>query len=363
VKNKNKYFRRVGLLVIVSIAIFVAAIVIVGREQNFFRDTMRISTEFQDVKGLKEGNDVRFTGIEVGTVTDLIIISDTSVKVQLSIEKDVAPFIKRSSLASIGNEGLMGNKILIILPGTPDSPPIEQGDELKSIEPIEIDDIMKEIMSSSEKINVVSDNLIGITNKINRGDGIFGKIFTDTTFTRNLDRTSQNISRITGNLIDVSRKLNQGGGIIGKLFTDTVFSAQLDSTNAGLNQIAGNLVDITNKINQGEGIFGRLFTDTALTNNLYLTSKNLEETTGNLYQLTEKLNTRGNAISTLVADTTFADSLQLFMRRLNEAVIEATEASEAVQQSGLIRLFSKDEDKKNKEKDDEKNPGDAIREE
>ncbi len=356
--SKSKYYRQVGILVTVSIAIFIAAIVVVGREQNFFKETIKISAVFKDVKGLNVGNDVRFTGIDVGSVVSLVIISDTTIEVEMSIEQKVSNFIKKNSVASIGNEGLMGNKIVILLPGTPDSPSVEAGDQLPSVEPVEIDDIMKEIKASSESISLVSENLIGITDKINRGDGVFGKIFTDTTVTRNLDKTSQNITRITGNLIDVTQKINQGEGIIGKLFTDTVFSSQLDSTNAGLNQIADNLVSITNKINQGEGIFGRFFTDTTLTNNLYLSSRNLQTTTESLSQLAQKMNTEGNAISTFVADTTFSDSLEIFMERLNKAVIEATDAAESIQRSGLIRLFSKDKDKdkdKDKEKEKKKN--------
>ena len=70
-------------------------------------------------------------------------------------------------------------------------------DTLATIEQIDIDEIMQEVKKSSENITVVSSELISITQKINRGDGIFGKIFTDTTFTRNLDATSRNITEIT----------------------------------------------------------------------------------------------------------------------------------------------------------------------
>jgi phospholipid/cholesterol/gamma-HCH transport system substrate-binding protein len=351
VKNK-KYLSRVGLFVTIAIAIFIAAIIIVGRDQNLFKSTLKISTTFKDVKGLKIGNNVRFTGIDVGTVVDMVIVSDTTVRVELSIEKDVAHFIRKNSLATIGNEGLMGNKIMILLPGSEGSPSIEEGDLLRSLEPIEIDDIMKEVQSSAEKINVVSNNLIGITEKINRGDGVFGKIFTDTSITSNLDRTAFNAVKISQNLNEISQKVNSGEGFLGKLFIDTVFSAQLDTAGATITAISNNIMEITNKINQGEGIFGRLFTDTSITNNLYLTSKNLESTTRNLYDLTEKMNTEGNAVNTLIADSTFSDSLQLFMDRLNKAVIEATEASEAIKNSGLIRLFSKDPDKKAKKENE-----------
>lgn len=325
--------------------ILIVAIIIVGREQNLFRSTMTIYTNFNDVKGLKIGNNVRLTGIEVGSVVDMVILSDTSVSVEMSIDSDVAHFIRKNSTASIANDGLMGNKIMVILPGTNDSPSIEQGDILRSVMPVEIDDIINEIKLSSEKINVVSSNLIGITDKINRGDGIFGKIFTDTTFTRNLDRTSENVTEITDNLIQISNKVNSGYGVLGKLLTDTTFTLGLDTASRNLNQISQNLIDITDKINKGEGIFGRLFTDTSLTNNLYLTSRNLEASTYNLYELSKTLNNDKSALGTFIADTTFSDSLQVLLRRLNEGIKEATEASEAIQRSGLIRLFSKDPDK------------------
>jgi phospholipid/cholesterol/gamma-HCH transport system substrate-binding protein len=354
VTKSKKYLRRVGLLVTIAAAIFIAAIIIVGRDQNLFRSTLEISTTFRDVKGLKIGNNVRFTGIQVGTVVDMVIISDTTVRVELSIDKDIAHFIRRNSTATIGNEGLMGNKILILLPGTQESPSIEEGDELRSVEPIEIDDIMKEVQSSAEKINQVSNNLIGITEKINRGDGVFGKIFTDTSITSNIDRTAYNAVQISQNLNEISEKVNSGEGFLGKLFIDTSFSAQLDTAGTTISTISNNILEITDKINKGEGIFGRLFTDTSITNNLYLTSRNLESTTKNLYNLTEKLNTKGNAINTLIADSTFSDSLQLFMNRLNEAVIQAGEASEAIKNSGLIRLFSKDPDKNAKKEEDPK---------
>lgn len=347
-KNK-KYLLRVGLFVSISVFIFVAAIIIVGREQNFFKSTMKINSTFHDVKGLKIGNNVRFTGIEVGSVVDLVISSDTTVEVELSIDKEIAHFIRKNSVATIGNEGLMGNKILILLPGSEESPSIEEGDVLRSIEPIEIDDIMKEVQASALKINEVSQNLIGITEKINRGDGIFGKIFTDTSITVNIDKTARNATKISQNLIDISDKVNNGEGLLGKLFTDTTFSMELDSASQSFNKISDNLLEITGKVNRGEGIFGRLFTDTSITNNIYLTSKNLESTTANLYELTEQMNSTGNAINTLVADTTFSDSLALFMKRLNEAVIEVTRASESIKNSGLINLFSKDKDKKKME--------------
>lgn len=352
-QKPRKNIIRVGLFITVAFVLFIIAILLIGREQNLFRPNVRITTVFSNVKGLKVGNNVRFSGINVGTVINMNIYSDTVVVVDMSIDRSVTKFIKKNSMATIGNEGLMGNKLINILPGTPESPSIEQGDRLGSVEAIEIDDILLEIKKSSENISVVSSNLIDITDKINRGEGMFGKIFTDTTLTRNLDKTSYNAARISSNILDLSNRLNEGHGILGKMFADTLFSVELDSFTQSLGMISDNIIQITEKINKGEGIFGRLFTDTTLTNNLYTTSLYLKYVSENLMEVSYKLNTEDNVLNKFIADTTFTDSLEVMINRLNQGILEATEASEAIQRSGIIRMFSKKEKEEKTEKEGE----------
>jgi hypothetical protein len=108
-----------------------------------------------------------------------------------------------------------------------------------------------------------------------------------------------------------------------------------------MDEIANNLREITEKINKGEGIFGRMFTDTSLTNNLFVTSQNLQETSNSLNTLAAKLSNDSSALNLFINDPTFADSLSVLIERLNTGVVEATEAADAIQRSGLIRLFSK----------------------
>jgi phospholipid/cholesterol/gamma-HCH transport system substrate-binding protein len=339
---------KLGIFITLAIGLLIMAIYIVGRKQNLFKPIIKISTVFKNVKGLRIGDNVRYSGIDIGNVLNMNILSDTSVYVELSIEKSVIRFIKKNSVATIGTEGLMGNKIVLILPGTPDKAHVESGDNLISIEPIEIDDIMIEIKASSEKISHVSDNLIDITDKINRGEGILGKLFTDNPLTNNIDRAGENAVTITQSLIDISDKVNKGYGIFGKILTDTAFTEELETAGKNLNAISENIKDISAKINRGEGIFGRLFTDTSITHNLYNTSLNLEMTTRNLSEIVEKMNYRKSVFNKLISDSTFADTLELTIQRLNKGIMEATEASEAIQRSGLIRMFSKGKNKNSK---------------
>ena len=105
------------MFVTMGMAVFIAGIYFIGEGQQLFRSTFRISGVFKDVAGLQPGNNVRFSGINVGVVDNISIISDSSVRVEILIDDDTRKFIKKDAVASIGSEGLMGNKILIITPG------------------------------------------------------------------------------------------------------------------------------------------------------------------------------------------------------------------------------------------------------
>lgn len=347
-KNRHKKSIVVGLFVTLALIIFLFAIYLVGKKENIFGSNVSVAAIFHDVKGLREGDKVRLSGIDIGTVSGLWFMDDNRVIVQMNLEEDAIQYVRRDARATIANEGLMGSKVVIILPGGLNTEPVHPMDTLHTVEQVDIDEIMSEVKKSSENITVVTGELITITQKINRGDGMFGKIFTDTTFSRNLVQTSRNINEISGNINEISEKVSNGQGIMGKLFADTLLTGQIDSASQSLNQVATNLMEITNRINQGQGVFGRLFTDTSLTSNLYRSSRNMEAITRNLQDFTATLNTDSSALQLFISDDAFADSLQNLLNRLEVGIDEATKAAESIQRSGLIRMFSKDPDKKEK---------------
>jgi len=340
-RTRRKSNIRLGIYIALGVLLFILAIYFIGSRQSMFQRNVKITAMFSDVKGLRIGANIRFTGIDVGTVSKMDILSDSVVIIEMAVNEKVTPFIKKNSIATIASEGLMGSKIVVLLPGSPDEESVSNGDNLPTMEAVEIDDILREIKTSSERISVVSSNLIDITSKINQGEGIFGKIFTDTSFAYNLSLSSQNLK-------EISDRVNRGEGLVGRLFADTTLTANLDSASLFAEQISRNLEDITGKINEGQGVFGTLFTDTTLTHNIYMASKNLnrssqnlEQLTGNLIDITDKINSGKGVINKLLVDSVFADSLDITLQQLNTTIIEVQEASEALQRSGLVRAFSK----------------------
>ena len=109
---------KLGIFISLGITVFIVGIYFIGEGQQLFRSTFRISGVFKDVAGLQAGNNVRFSGVNVGTVNNITIVSDTSVKVEILIDERTRKFIRKDAVAGIGSEGFMGNKILIINPGT-----------------------------------------------------------------------------------------------------------------------------------------------------------------------------------------------------------------------------------------------------
>lgn len=345
-ENKNNSLR-VGFFIFIAFLFFIAAILVLGRKRNMFQPTIKISTVFRDVRGLQVGNNVRFTGIEVGTIVDISILSDTAVAVEMSMDKQVVPYIKKNSVATIGSDGLMGNKIVIILPGTPGTDNVKPDDILPSIEPIEMDDIISDIQNSSSKISQVADNLIEITEKINNGDGLFGKVFTDSDFSADLETSGKNIAELSGNLAEITGKLNGGESIMGKILFDPEFSDQWETTTQNLSAISDNLEEISGKMNNGDGALGKFLTDTAMASNFSNASRDLEIVLANLAEVSVKLNDERNALHKFIADTAFADSLEVLLNKVNVGVVEVTAAAEQLQSSRLLGGSSKKE--KNKE--------------
>ncbi len=336
-KERQRRSFIVGVFVIVGLMLFIFAIYLIGTKEYVFGQPKKVSAIFNDVKGLKEGDKIRMSGIDIGTVNSLLILENTNVLVQLSIDKEQFAHIKEGSKVLIGSQGLMGAKVVKIMPGELQGNPVAEHDTLGTLDQVEIDDLVRQLSGASSNITIVTEELVEISQKINRGEGIFGKLLSDKSMDASLENTIVNIEKIIENFNDISEKISQGQGLVGKLIADTTLSSGGES----INDIASNLKDITDKINRGDGIFGQLFTDTTLMSSLYFTSKNLQSTTENLMVMTDALNNDSSALNLLIDDPSFADSLEVMIERLNIGIIEATQAAEAVQRSGIIRLGGK----------------------
>jgi len=154
--HTQKFKIRLGLFVAVGLALFVLAIFIIGKQKNLFNPVFKITTTFYNVSGLQVGNNIRFSGINVGTVDRISIINDSTVRVEMLVRKEVQQFIKTDSDVTIGSEGLIGDRLLIITQGSTYAPVVSEGDELFSDEPVETDAIMASLEITAANAEIIT---------------------------------------------------------------------------------------------------------------------------------------------------------------------------------------------------------------
>jgi phospholipid/cholesterol/gamma-HCH transport system substrate-binding protein len=191
--KKESFKIKVGLFVLLGLLLFVLAIFIIGKQKSLFDPVFTITTTFYNVSGLQVGNNVRFSGINVGTVDKILIINDSTVRVDMLIKKDVQKFIKSDSEVGIGSEGIIGDRLLIISQGSNEASIVKTGQELVSSEPIETDAIMASLEVTALNAEILSAELASFMTGINSGKGTFGRLFKDTAMAENLSKTMSNL--------------------------------------------------------------------------------------------------------------------------------------------------------------------------
>lgn len=196
----KNYKTKLGLFVTVGIILFFLAIFIIGKQKNLFDPVFQVKANFQNVSGLKVGNAVRFSGINVGTVDQIRIINDSTVQVTMLVKQEVQKFIKEDSEAGIGSEGIIGDKLVVLSKGGSTSKIIKEGQLIASSEPVETDAIMESLQVTADNAAMVTGEITEILAKVNSGKGSLGKLINDDSMANDLDATMNNLKTSTKKL-------------------------------------------------------------------------------------------------------------------------------------------------------------------
>ena len=293
-----------GLFVTTGVVLFTVALYMIGSNQSIFGKTTRVLVLFNNVSGLQQGNNVRFAGTDVGTVNDIEIISDTAVCVVLRIDDKYAAFIKKHAIASIGTDGLMGNKLVNILNAMgPDNRTIKDNDTIVSIDPVETDEMLRTLNRTNEYVSSIAYNLKNITDQIGNSRGTLWKLLTDQQLAMQLDTIMGNFQTVSSqarvlsnNLNQMSARVQSGQGLLGTLLTDTSFAVNLQRTMTDLRKstertssITKDLQDVIQKIDKGNGALWTMVQDTAVRDELIQSIRNIKSGTDNFNQSMEAL--------------------------------------------------------------------------
>ncbi len=283
---------RLGVFVVTGTVFLVMGLYFIGSKRNLFGSTFRISAQFHNVNGLMAGNNVRFAGINVGTVEKVRILSDSLVDVIMLIEFDARPFIRKNAIATVGTEGLMGNKLVNINSVGDAAEPVEEGDVLGTLRPIEGDEMLRTLNTTNENVKVMSQNLRTISQRFERENG-FWALLTDTVVAANVRASILNIrdasdetARAAESMRQVAEDIQDGGGVVGALVTDDSLAIVVEGIIGRLREISDtasavtrDLAAISSQLRSGDGTLGMLLNDTAFARTLVETMDNVERGT------------------------------------------------------------------------------------
>lgn len=311
---------RVGFFVLAGTCLLILALYLIGSKQNLFGSTFKLKAQFHNVNGLMPGNNVRFTGIDIGTVESVKIINDSTVDVVMVIEDKVQVFIKKNATAVIGTDGLMGNKLININSSSEDAASVEDGDILKTEKPMDTNAMMKTLSITNENVKEITIQIKSIVEKLNKENTLWS-ILMDTAVADNVKQAIVNI-KITGERTAV---------------------------------ITGDLSRIVKHVNEGKGTIGALLTDTTLSKNLHqsivnikLISDSLALVTGDLRHITSTVKRGKGAIGTILMDTTFVTNLNKSMENIQSGTKGFDENMEALKHNILLRNYFKKKEKEKK---------------
>ncbi|WPR76101.1 MlaD family protein [Algoriphagus sp. NG3] len=302
-RGENKRSVIVGIFVFVGIAILVAGILTLGGQQKKFVKAIQLKAVFDDIGGLQAGNNIWFSGVKIGTVRKINFYGDSQVEIEMNVEQKVVDFIRKDSKATISSDGLIGNKIIVIYGGTTMAPPVQDGDRLESVMPLDTDQMMETLQVNNENLVQITGNLKELTGKLAEGEGMVGAAMTDSliaesfrAIVRNLDQASVNSNRMIAELQSFTKKLNQEGNLFNDLVTDTTMASDLKQTMESFRQAAANseemtmkLSEITDKFNDPDNSLGMLLNDPEFAETLKSTLENTDSATYNLNRGMEAL--------------------------------------------------------------------------
>ena len=256
-KQESKRAVIVGIFIALGILILVLGIFTLGGQQKSFERNFHISAVFDDVAGLKKGNNVWFSGVKVGTVSSIKFTGQSKVDVIMAIDQNVQSYIHRNSGVKISSDGFIGNKIIVIDGGSPQAPIIADGDVVQADKLLSTDDIVKTLQKNNDNLLVITNDFKNITGNIVKGKGLAGALMTDSVMAQkfraivnNLGATTASTQKMAVALDRFSDKLNTKGGLADKMLTDTGIFSQLKASAFKLKQATNSASTLVDNLNR-----------------------------------------------------------------------------------------------------------------
>ncbi|HKK28094.1 MAG TPA: MlaD family protein [Gemmatimonadota bacterium] len=253
---------RVGVLLLVGLALLAVGVLFIGQVGHVFGNRYRIVTLMRSAEGLVPGAAVQLAGQNVGQVDAIHWLepgerarTGEAVAVWLAVNQEVQPQIRTDSKARLRTQGLLGDRVIDIEPGSVDARVLEEGDTLPASEPLDYQDILARGSDAVTGLTDLTTSLDSLTRELLAGRGSLGRLLVDDSLYRSVSSLSLSLDRFL-------RRVNRGQGALGRMLTDDALYDNLVGITAGLDTLTG-------RVASGEGTLGRMVASDSLYRELH----------------------------------------------------------------------------------------------
>ena len=297
---------KLGGFVLAGLLFLILTLYMIGRNRNLFGSSFTLKVKVENMQGLKPGNNIRFGGIDVGTVKKINFINDTSMEIVMTIDEMAKTVIHKNAIASIATDGLVGNKVLLITSARKPAALVEDGDELVSKKPIDTDEMLRTLDKTNNDVGFIAENLKITISRINNSQALWG-LLSEKELPLNLKQSVYRVrlaaakaNDMVNDLYTIVHDIKNGGGSLGAILTDTAFAYNLnaavikiktvgdhaDSLSQQLNQL---VTGIQGDINNGKELINALLKDSGMVIKLNESLGNVQKGTASFNQNMEAL--------------------------------------------------------------------------
>ncbi len=298
----------VGLVACVALTTIAVGVFLVGREQQFWEGRSSYWMRFTRTNGLQEGAPVALDGVNVGRVSRMRFPADPRaqyVEVRVSVSSSIAPRIRRDTIGRIQSLGLLGDKYIELTSGTLHAEPLEEGELLRSFDPIDYEAIFGQSGDIVTNVIEVTALLRKVLSDIDSGEGVLGRLVSDREFGRQF---ADDLSLTIGNVESATRRADQlfdrvsaGEGALGALLTG---ESRISEIISHLETASNDIAEFSSKLNNGRGAVTRLVTDEAYAKRVL---GDVEKASASIAEVSAKVRSGEGTMGKLVYDQTLYD--------------------------------------------------------
>ena len=316
----------VALMILLAMAYFT---IVVGR-QAFWRKTYPVDVRFENVMGLRDGDNVVIRGMSVGKVRSILLVSN-EVLVVSDLEREMV--FRRDYRILVVFTSVLGGRQLEINEGSPASPLLPPGVRLHGEQPVDLIDSANAMVSDVRNMinegGVASNlaatiaNLKGISDRLKNGEGTIGRLLGEEGLYLQFQSTMKDAGEVLAQIKTVTTKLSQGEGTVGKLLMDDRVYKDIEKTTT-------NLRELTDRVNAGEGTLGKLLSKD---DSMY---QNLSATACSLSNITAHIERGDGLLGKLITDNQMADDVKQAIQELRAMIDDFRETSPVVSFSSFL---------------------------